>query len=227
MTTAAVAPPGRLVIFGTGSLAQLLDFALRDDPNHEVVAFTSTADRITSASFLDRPVVPFEQVAERYPPSRHSMFVAIGYHRMNRLRSHFYGEARQRGYRLMTHVSPDAIHDGVAAIGDNCYIFGGATIEPFASIGNAVIIWSGAHVSHHSSVGDHSFVGPGAAIAGHTSVGRRCFLGVHATVRDGVSIGDDCLVGAGATVLGDIGPGQVLVGEGARPYPGDVSRFYE
>lgn len=227
MTGVPVASPGRLVILGTGSLAQLLDFSLRDDPHHEVVAFTSTEDRMAGESFLDRPLVPFERVAERYPPANHSMFVAIGYRRMNRVRSHFYGEARKLGYRLISHVSPHAAHDGVTAIGDNCCILGGATIEPFASIGNDVIIWSGAHVSHHSSIGDHSFLAPQVTVAGNATVGRYCFLGANATVRDRVTIADDCLVGAGATILADTSSRQVYVAERARPYAGDVSRFFD
>lgn len=227
MTAVPVAPPDRLVILGTGSLAQLLDFSLRDATDHEVVAFTSTADRMTGDSFLGRPLVPFERVAECYPPTHHSMFVAIGYHRMNRVRSHFYGEARELGYPLISHVSPHAVHDGVTAIGDNCCVLGGATIEPFASIGDDVIIWSGAHVSHHSSIGDHSFLAPRATVAGHATVGRYCFLGANATVRDSVTIADDCLVGAGATILADTSPRQVYVADRTLPYAGDVSRFFD
>ncbi len=227
MTSVPVARPGRVVILGTGSLAQLLDFSLRDDTDHEVVAFTVTGDRMTGDSFLDRPLVPFDRVAELYPPTHHSMFVAIGYQRMNRVRSHFYVQARALGYRLITHVSPHAAHEGVTAIGDNCCVFGGATIEPFTSIGNDVIIWSGAHVSHHSSIGDHSFLAPQVAVAGHATVGRYCFLGANATVRDSVTIADDCLVGAGVTILADTSPRQVYVADRTRPYPGDVSRFFE
>jgi sugar O-acyltransferase (sialic acid O-acetyltransferase NeuD family) len=225
---ARVGSSAKLVIFGTGSLSQLLEFSLREDPRHEVVAFTSTADKLAGNSFLGRPLVPFEQVAENYPPSDHSMFVAVGYDKMNRVRSHFYSEARKRGYELITHVSPNAtIHPAVTSIGDNCCIFAGATIEPFVSIGNDVIVWSGAHVSHHSSIGDHAFLAPQATVAGHTSVGRYCFLGANSTVRDSVSIGDDCLVGAGATILGDTSPRQVYVAERTRPYSGDPRRFFD
>ncbi len=218
----------KLVIFGTGSISQLLEYSLRGDPLHEVVAFTSTEDRMVGDSFLGRPLVPFERVAERYPPSDHSMFVAVGYHRMNRVRSHFYSEARKQGYDLITHVSPDAmIHPAVTTIGDNCCIFAGAIIEPFVSIGNDVIVWSGAHVSHHSSIGDHTFLAPQVTVAGHTTVGRYCFLGANSTVRDSITIGDECLVGAGATILGDTSPRQVYVAERTPAYSGDLRRFFE
>jgi len=224
LSTAAAA--GRLVILGTGSLAQLLDFALGHDTDHEVIAFTATADRMTGDSFLGRPLVPFERVAERFPPADHRMFVAIGYDGMNHVRSRFYEEARGLGYELITYVSPDARQRGVSTIGDNCCIFDGATIEPFASIGNDVIIWSGAHVRHHSVIGDHSFLAPQVTVAGHATIGRFCFLGANATIRDSVSVGDECLIGAGATILADTAPRQVYVTERTRPYAGDTSRFF-
>ena len=217
---------GRVVLFGTGSLAQLMQVYLDEDSDHEVVAFTATADRVTSDFFGGLPLVPFDDVVGRYPPSVHRMFVAVGYVRMNRVRSRFYQEAKSRGYELITYVSSRALVHA-ASVGDNCCIFAGAAVEPFVSIGDDVIVWGGAHVSHHATVGDHSFLAPGVTVAGHTSVGRHCFLGANATVRDGVSIADDCLIGAGANVLRDTRPRQVLVGDRARPYPGDVRRFFD
>ena len=217
---------GRVVLFGTGSLAELMQVYLDEDSDHEVVAFTATSDRVTSASFGGLPVVAFDDVVGRYPPPEHRMFVAVGYDRMNRVRSRFYREAKSRGYELISYVSSRAsVH--ARSVGDNCCIFAGATVEPFVSIGNDVIVWGGAHVSHHATVGDHSFLAPGVTVAGHTSVGTHCFVGANATVRDGVSVADDCLIGAGANILHDTTPGQVLVGDRARPYPGDVRRFFE
>lgn len=216
----------KVVVFGTGTLAQLIHLYLAGDSAHTVVAFTATADRVEARSFSGLPVVPFEDVVDRYPPGDHRMFVAIGYDRLNRVRSRFYSEAKSKGYQLVTYVSSRA-DVAAATVGDNCCIFGGATIEPFATIGNDVIVWGGARVSHHSSVGDHSFLAPGATVAGYTSVGRHCFLGANCTLRDGISVGDHCLIGAGATVLRDTAERQVLVSQPARPYAGDTGQFFD
>lgn len=227
MTASAARPPGdKVVLFGTGSLAELLHVYLRDDSDHEVVGFTATADRIDGSSFSGLPLVPFEEVVDRYPPGEHRMFVAVGYDRLNRVRSRFYGEAKSKGYELITYVSPTATVRAVA-LGDNCAVLDGAAIEPLATVGNDVIVWGGARISHHSSVGDHSFIAPGATVAGHSVVGNHCFLGVNCTVRDGISVGDDCLIGAGATVLRDVPARQVLVGQPARPFAGDTGRFFD
>lgn len=213
------------VIFGAGAMAELVDHHLTADSGYRVVAFAATPDRVRGEEFLGRPLVSFDEVPGRFPPPEHEMFVAVGYDRMNTIRSRFYEEARAKGYTMLSYVSSRALVDSTS-IGDNCLILAGAIVEPFVTLGADVILWSGAHVSHHSSVGDHSFLCPGAVVAGHTRIGRRCFLGAHATVRDGVTVGDDCLIGAGANVLADVPPRQVLVGNAGRPYPGDVSRFY-
>jgi sugar O-acyltransferase (sialic acid O-acetyltransferase NeuD family) len=217
---------GRVVLFGTGSLAQLLHLYLTEDSDYEVVAFTATGERAAGESLHDLPLVPFDDVNHRYPPPKHRMFVAVGYSRMNRVRSHFYREASARGYELISYVSTGA-SVRAARLGDNSCIFDGAVIEPFVTLGNDVIVWGGARVSHHSSIGDHSFLAPGVTVAGHACIGSHCFLGANATVRDGISIGDDCLIGAGATVLRDTAARQVLVAPPARPYPGDVGRFFD
>ncbi len=227
MNAAALDRARKVVIFGTGSLSELLLVFLTEDNGHDVVAFTVTQDRLTGDTHLGRPLVAFEKVSERYPPGEHAMFVAVGYGRMNAVRSHFYAAAKSRGYELITYVSPRAMYRGdPTALGDNCCIFDGAVVEPFATIGSDVIVWSGAHVSHHSSIGDHSFLAPRATVAGHTSVGSHCFLGVNCTVRDGVTVADECLIGAGATILRDTAPRQVYAAPRATLRAGDVSEHF-
>jgi sugar O-acyltransferase (sialic acid O-acetyltransferase NeuD family) len=201
----------RVVVFGTGALAELMDFHLSHDSPHEVVAFTSTEP--ASGEFLARPVVAFEGVQDAYPPGEHAMFVAVGYRERNRLRSRFHGEAKARGYELVSYVSSRALHWDPASVGDNCAVFEGATVEPFATLGDDVVLWAGAHVGHHSTVADHCFLAPCAVLAGFVSAGERVFVGVNATVRDGVSLGEGALVAAGAAVLRDVAPDEVYLGE--------------
>jgi len=186
-----------------------VSFYFEADSAYNVVAFTATADRIGSSLFANRPVVPYETITESHPPSEYSLFVAVGYNRMNRVRAHFFHEAKAYGYLLPSYVTSHAIRRGSLNVGENSCVMDATTIEPFATIGNDVIVWSGAHIGHHSSIGDHSFLAPHAAVAGNVHVGERCFLGVNSTVRDGVSIASDCLIGAGTVILSDTSVGEV------------------
>ncbi len=213
-----------VVIFGTGSFAQLLELALRRDSDYNVVAFTTTG-AVSGESFSGLPIVPFDSLAVTFPPAKNKMFIAIGYSKMNRVRSHFYEQARSRGYELITFIGSKVLRLDSDVVGDNCCIFDGATLEPFASVADGVIVWGGVHVGHHSSIGAHTFLAPQVAIAGHTTIGSHCFLGINSTVGDRVSVADSSLIGAGVTILTDTKQHDVYIGRKPSPYAGDVRRF--
>src|SRR5215471_8113342 len=80
----------KLVVFGTGDIARLAHHYFATDSRHEVVAFTVDRAYVKGDSFRGLPLVPFEEVARRYPPVSHGMFVALSYAQMNRLRADKY-----------------------------------------------------------------------------------------------------------------------------------------
>jgi hypothetical protein len=53
-----------IVLFGTGDIAALACRYFEWDSPYRVAAFTADAAYIEAPEFMDRPVVPFEQVAE-------------------------------------------------------------------------------------------------------------------------------------------------------------------
>jgi len=190
-----------LVLFGLGDIARLAHFYFSTDSPHRVVAFTVDAAYKTAATFLDLPVVAFEEVAAAYPPQTHSMFVALSYAKMNQLRATKYAEARALGYTLESYVSSRASCLTQHPIGDNCFILEDNTVQPFVQIGSNVTLWSGNHIGHDSSVGDHCFISSHVVVSGHVTIGTHCFLGVNATLRNGIKLGDHTLVGAGALIM--------------------------
>lgn len=190
----------KVLIFGTGSFAQVVQFYLAHDSEHEVVAFTVNESHIADRELLGLPVVPFESIERDYPPDAFKMFVAVGYKKVNQVRASIYAEAKQKGYELITYVSSKCTYWG-EAIGDNCFIFEDNTIQPFVRIGSDVVMWSGNHIGHHSSIGDHCFITSHVVISGHVEVGSHCFVGVNSTTRDGISIGSSCVIGAGSLIM--------------------------
>ena len=207
----------KVVVFGTGSFAELVQFYLSHDSDLEVVAFTVNRDRLAAAEFSGLPVVAFEDVARLYPPQEHRMFVAVGYNKVNTVRAAIYQQARAMGYTLVTYVSSRCTNYA-KAIGDNCFIFEDNTIQPFVTIGNDVVLWSGNHIGHHSTIGDHSYVTSHVVVSGHVKVGPYCFLGVNATLRDSITIAESCVIGAGALIMKSTTPRQVYLGERTKPF---------
>src|SRR5262245_57605125 len=130
-----------LVIFGAGDIAQLAHYYFSRDSDYEVVAFTVDAAYLKEERFQGLPVLPFERLAEAYPPGTHSRFVALSYSKLNAVRKEKYLASKALGYRFASYISSKAtvLNDG--RIGENCFILEDNTIQPFVSIGNNVTLW--------------------------------------------------------------------------------------
>lgn len=207
----------KIVVFGTGSFAQLAYFYLTHDSEHEVVAFTVNKAHLTEDELLELPVVPFEQVEQEFPPDSFKMYVAVGYRKVNRIRAARYEEAKRKRYELISYVSSKCTHWGDTIIGDNCFILEDNTIQPFVTIGNNVVVWSGNHIGHHGTIGDHCFITSHVVISGHVRIGPYSFLGVNATIRDSINIGEACVIGAGALIMKSTNDRQVYIGSRTDP----------
>lgn len=205
-----------LIIFGTGDFARTASVYFKHDSPYRIAAFTVDAERVDVAELFGVPVVPFATLPQRFPPDRYSLFVAVGYNRVNRGRRDVYERCKSLGYELPTYISSHCRRWDDLQIGDNCFIFENNVIQPFVEIGNDVVMWSGNHVGHDSRIGDHCFIASHAVIAGRVTIGTSCFIGVNATIRDNVTIAPDCVIGAGALILGDTVSGGVYAGTPTR-----------
>ena len=215
-----------VVLFGTGSLAEVAHFYLTRDSDYHVAGVTATAPYATHDTWEGVPMVPFEEVERTFPPDRYKMFIAVGFVKLNQLRERFYHEAKRKGYQLITYLNSRAIHWNETVIGDNCFVFENVNIQPFVNIGNDVIIWSSNHIGHHVAIGDHCFITSHVVISGNVKIGSHCFLGVNATIRDGITIAPRCVIGAGALMMHDTKEGEVYTGKRAELFPRDSSRMF-
>lgn len=192
----------KLVIYGTGVIAEVAEFYFRADTDYCVSAFTNAAEFITHKQFHDKPLVPFETLEKDYPPNEYDIFIALGYAKTNQIRQARYFEAKEKAYVCATYISPRATYYQTP-IGENCLILENNVIQPFVRIGNNVTLWSGNHIGHHSTVEDHCFISSHVVISGGCTIGENCFLGVNATLRDNIKLDRFVVVGAGAIVMED------------------------
>ncbi len=190
-----------IVVFGTGHAAELADFYFTHDSDHRVVAFTVDGDHLREPQFLDKPVVPFGEIAKSYPPGSVRVFVAVGYAKLNAIRAAKVAQAKAMSYDLVSYLSSRATVFPGFVLEENCFILEDNTIQPFVRIGSNVTLWSGNHIGHHSVIEPDVFIASHAVISSRVSIGRGSFVGVNVTIRDGVTIGERCVLGAGALVL--------------------------
>ena len=207
-----------LVIFGCGDIGQLAHHYFTSDAGRTVAGFTVDAAFLTSTEFCGRPIVPFEKVETRFPPSEYDCFVAVSYCQINQFRARKVAEAKSKGYSLATYCSSRATVLCQEPPGENCFILEDNTIQPFARIGRNVTLWSGNHIGHHAIIEDDCFITSHVVVSGGVRVGRKCFIGVNATRRDHITIGESSVIPAGAVILADVAPFSVF-----RPDPSELS----
>ena len=202
----------KLVIFGTGDIAQLAHFYFTKESDYEVCAFTVDSQYRDKDQFCHLPVVSFEDIQAEFSPDSHDMFIALSYSKLNAVRKEKYLAAKLAGYTLASFISPNATVLNEGKIGDNCFIFEDNTIQPFVTIGNNVTLWSGNHIGHHSTVHDHCFIASHVVVSGGVEIGEQCFIGVNSTLRDHIRLGEKCVVGAGVLLLSDADAEGVYIG---------------
>lgn len=206
-----------VVIFGVKDFASLAHFYLRHDSPHRVVAFTVHREFLPdSREFEGLPVVPFEELEERFPPDRVSAFAPMSHRKMNRVRREIFEAFKSRGYPLLSYVSSRATKFPEGKIGENCFVLEDNTIQPFATIGDNVVVWSGNHIGHHSAVRDHVFITSHVVISGHCDVGAHSFLGVNATLKDQVTLGEGTLIGMSAIITKNTEPWSLYKADQTR-----------
>ena len=215
----------KLILVGDSAFAEIAYEYFTHDSPYEVVAFCVDRPYLTRETLFGLPVVPTDEVAERFPPASHDFYAALVYNQMNRVRTRLFSEMKARGYAPASYVSSRAFVWPNVTLGEHCFIFEDNTVQPFVSIGDNVVLWSGNHIGHHSSIGDNCFVASHVVVSGFCKVGANCFVGVNATFGNNLAVGDDCLIGAGALIAKDVPADTLVKGNLAAGSPGVRAKF--
>ena len=186
-----------IIIFGDGTQGQLARWYLGAHSVNTVAALVN------------------DDTVGDYSPKDCDMFVCLSYRDVNRNRAKKYYEMLERGFTLISFVSPYSCIF-TSHIGDNCFIWENQTIQPFSKIGKDVTLCCSNHIGHHSTIGNHVFLTSHVCVSGHCVIGDYCFLGVNSSIIDGVNIAEGCVIGAGATVTRDTEPWGVYIGTPAK-----------
>lgn len=206
----------KIIIFGTGDLAKLVQKYLTRDSPYEIVAFTSHQEFIKEKKIDGLPVIPFEKIEDKFPIDKFTMFIAVGYSELNKKRERIFNEAKNKGYELLSYVHPSTKLWDDFEMGENCFIFENNVIQPSVKLGNNVIIWSNNVISHHCEIKDHNFIISHTAIAGNVTIEPYCFVGMNATIRNSIMIAKECVIGAGTVILEDTKEGEVYVSNSTK-----------
>lgn len=214
-----------LIIFGVGKMAEVISYYAKQECGYNVVAFTVDEQYRNADNFNQIPVIGFEGIEVKYPPSKFDMFVAVGYQDLNRLREAKCNEAIKKGYTLVSIISPLAHVPANVTYGWNCFIMPPAIVHPCVRLGNNVFVWSGAMVAHHSVIEDNCWLTSCCNISGNVTLGANTFMAVNATVGHSVVIGKNCFLGANTLVTKNLEDDKVVIAESQKPLRLTSSQF--
>lgn len=207
----------KLIIFGIGKIADVVFYYAKYECGFEVSAFCVDEEYRKMEAFNGLPVISFNEIQSKYPANEYDMFVAVGYHDLNRLREKKCKEAMQKGYQLVSVISPLCNLPSNVTTGWNCFIMPPAFVHPCSEIKNNVFVWSGAMVAHHSVIEDNCWLTSCCNVSGNVKIGPNCFLAVNATIGHSVTIGKNCFLGANTLVTKNLEDDKVVIAESSKP----------
>lgn len=202
-----------IVIVGIGETAELAADYFSHDSDYMVKCFSAEREYLRHHPEMKDidgcPILPVEELPERFPPQRYKAFVAMAYGRLNHDRAKMYHTMKGMGYEMVSYVSPLAFVGRNVQIGDNCFILEHNVLQRNVEIGNDVVLWSGNHIGHRSIIGDHVFLSSHVAVSGYCRIGQYSFLGINSALGDSVSVAENCLIGGGVAVMKDTEADQI------------------
>jgi sugar O-acyltransferase (sialic acid O-acetyltransferase NeuD family) len=205
----------RVVIFGAGGCGRDLHFVLsrligsQAGPPPEIAFLDDTAQGPT---ILGRALI-----REMVSGDQYIMGIADG-----QLRQTLDERARAMGGEAFDLRAPTAL------IGDDVVLGEGAAISDFALLTTNIRVGRQfqanyySHVSHDCVIGDYVTLAPKAAVNGNVQIGDGAYIGTGAVIKQGTAdkplvIGAGAVIGMGAVVTRDVAPGEVVMGNPARP----------
>ncbi|MBN1333292.1 MAG: hypothetical protein JW971_05980 [Synergistales bacterium] len=215
-----------IILYGVGVMAHYVTKVIAKHGLFNIVAYCADGEFIDKVQFLGKPLVPFEDIQDSFPPEAFSMLLLIGYKRM-RDREKMFLKAREKGYALPNCIAGNVNSFDDLVLGENNIIFSGTYIGVGTVLGNNNIIRPNVYIGHDVSMGDHCYISPGCNIGGGCTIGDMSFIGIGSTITDGRRISRENLVGAGSLILQDTEPfsryfGSPAVKKGTHPEEGII-----
>ena len=208
----------KVIIFGTGQIAEEIANYFYHDSDYEVEGFTIDDKFFKKNHFMNKPVVPFSKLRNKFSPKFFKIFIAIGYTDLNQLRYKKYLEAKKKGYKFASYISSRASLIGKQKIKENCIILENSTVQTTSNIGNNVFIWSNNLIGHHVKIKDNTYIAGNSVIAGSSVLGEFSFMGVNSTIPHGIKVGKKCFIGANTYINKNISNNTISVSDGSKTF---------
>jgi sugar O-acyltransferase (sialic acid O-acetyltransferase NeuD family) len=204
-----------LIIYGVGAQAEMAYSYFGTDSDFRIIAFTIEQSYLKASTFLNLPLLPFEEIENYFHPDEADMFIAIGPIKLGSVLENNCSLAKSKGYRLVSYYPSSTKKHFIPDYGENCFFDPGSLFHSFVKVGRGTKI-NNSQVGHHTEIGDFCFLSS-AIIGGKVIIEDCVFLGMRATIKEGVRIGKGSIIGMGALITRDVEPYSVYSVAGTKP----------
>lgn len=203
-------PKRKLIVYGTGSLAEKIYFYNKRDGLFDIVAFVD--DNKVNIEFHGIPIITYQDCLNLYSVDEYVFFVAIGYTNCNLGRERVCNKLQDNGYELINYISPNSIVFDNVILGSNILICDNVFVGHSSKVSDGVILSVGCILSHENIIGKFSFISSAVVLGGHAVVDNNCFIGLHSTLRDAIKVSEFNIVGSGSNVIKATEPYSITKG---------------
>jgi sugar O-acyltransferase (sialic acid O-acetyltransferase NeuD family) len=203
------------IVIGAGGHCRVVLSLLALFDEKEVIGILDLQERLAGEVIMGSPVIGSTSCLETFHNRMNlDVYLAIG---DNTLRRTWWEKAKGLGLTLPNLISPHAIVDSTAHLGEANVICARAFIGPKATLGSNNLINTAAILEHETRIGSHCHFAPSSTVSGRSKIGDGTFIGAGATVIDNIEVAAGIMIGAGATLVSNINEnGGTYVGVPAR-----------
>jgi len=202
------------IIIGTGGHCRALLSLLTALGKHEMMGIVDLAKPTVGEVIMGVPVIGASNCLEAFHWRVDlDVFLAIG---DNALRRTWWQKIGDLNLAMPNLISPHAIVDPYAHLGNANVVCSRAFIGPEAVLGDNNLVNTAAVLEHEVRIGSHCHLAPSSTVCGRSKIGDGCLVGAGATVINHVEVAADITIGAGATVICSITNPGVYLGVPAR-----------
>ncbi|MGI4862760.1 MAG: acetyltransferase [Janthinobacterium lividum] len=211
----------KTIIYGIGRQAELMHYLFTHDSPQEVAAFCVDAAYLppSPAGLRGLPIVAFEDLSQRYPPSAYQLHIAVG---QPKARQRLFEAAKALGYSFTSYISSKASVWPDLVLGEHVLIDQSSIIHPLVTVGDNTFL-TGPTIGHHNVIGSHILLST-ATLGGNAQIGHGTFIGMGAVVNENLRIGQHNIIGSGAIITRSTNDGAVYTARAAEKRLVDARR---
>lgn len=201
----------KIIIVGAGGFGREAYYLIKDinkvQPTWELLGFLD--DKIES--LVDKKIdAPILSTIDAWTPSEDEYFI-LGI-ASPKAKEFVANKLKEKGAKFATLISPMAIVNETALLGEGCVVTSYSTIGDCSEVGSFVHV-AGSTVGQDAIIGDYTTTTAYVNIPS-AKVGKRCFIGSHSVILGNLE--DDAEVCAGSIVFKKVKKGQTVLGYPAK-----------